>query len=181
MTASRILTLPLLLTLGACCTNVSTDPRQGGFAGGACGQMTGAYDARLSERERTLASLGDVERALQRRVATSRADAAAGARALDEVRVRLRSATQRSRVLDAEIAQARGMDEQKRARLRSIRSRNDALRRQLGVLIAATAGAESARLGEEAARSQVREAEPLIREIDQLDAEADRLLSGGGL
>ncbi|AYD03889.1 hypothetical protein [Neorhizobium sp. NCHU2750] len=71
---------PSLLGLGllaGCCTGVTTDPREGGLAGGICGTTTGAYDQRvasLTARANTLdtanarlsASLRDSDRQLSR-------------------------------------------------------------------------------------------------------------------
>lgn len=54
--------LAVAFATSACCTNGTYDPREGGFAGGACGVATGSYDARVVQRERTiqdLQSIGD--------------------------------------------------------------------------------------------------------------------------
>lgn len=51
----------LLLAAGGCCTTGDYDPREGGFAGGACGVATGAYDARIASRERSIQDLQSIE------------------------------------------------------------------------------------------------------------------------
>lgn len=47
------------------CANVSTDPREGGFFGGVSGINSGAYDARLRDRDDRLAQLRDTQRGLE--------------------------------------------------------------------------------------------------------------------
>lgn len=47
------------------CASVSTDPREGGLAGGIKGLSTGAYDARINERENRLAILRQVQGELE--------------------------------------------------------------------------------------------------------------------
>lgn len=47
------------------CASVSTDPREGGLAGGIKGLSTGAYDARIQEREDRLAVLRQVQGELE--------------------------------------------------------------------------------------------------------------------
>ncbi|BCU06324.1 hypothetical protein Atep_10010 [Allochromatium tepidum] len=54
----------LALWLGGC-ASVSTDPREGGLAGGIKGLSTGAYDARIREREDRLAVLRQVQGELE--------------------------------------------------------------------------------------------------------------------
>ncbi len=49
--------LIMALVVTGCCTNVSRDPREGGLLGGVCGTTTGTYQARIDEREATVASL----------------------------------------------------------------------------------------------------------------------------
>lgn len=65
----------LPLFLAGCCSGVTTDPRGGGLAGGVCGQMTGAYDARLQSREAELAGLADARGGLEARLNTERSRA----------------------------------------------------------------------------------------------------------
>lgn len=47
------------------CANMSTDPREGGFLGGVSGLSSGAYEARVAEREDRLAQLRDTQRGLE--------------------------------------------------------------------------------------------------------------------
>lgn len=54
--------------MAGCCSNVSTDPRQGGYVGGVCGKTTGAYEGRLVARRSELASLDAASAALQARL-----------------------------------------------------------------------------------------------------------------
>ncbi len=59
--------------LSGCCTGVSTDPREGGFAGGVCGGMTGAYDQRIFEREKKLSDLDAIGDSLNASIAENEA------------------------------------------------------------------------------------------------------------
>jgi chromosome segregation ATPase len=54
-----LIAISILLLSG--CASVSTDPREGGLAGGVKGLSTGAYDARIQEREDRLAVLRQVQ------------------------------------------------------------------------------------------------------------------------
>ena len=47
------------------CANLSTDPREGGFLGGVSGLNSGAYEARVVEREDRLAQLRETQRGLE--------------------------------------------------------------------------------------------------------------------
>ncbi|MDX9717871.1 hypothetical protein [Thauera sp. AutoDN2] len=47
------------------CANLSTDPREGGFLGGVSGLSSGAYEARVVEREDRLAQLRETQRGLE--------------------------------------------------------------------------------------------------------------------
>ncbi|RFC64278.1 hypothetical protein DYI37_08035 [Fulvimarina endophytica] len=55
----------LALLLSGCCSGVTSDPREGGLAGGVCGQATGAYGQRIDDRTALLASLDGSRRALE--------------------------------------------------------------------------------------------------------------------
>ena len=52
------------------CANQPTDPREGGLLGGISGLQTGAYDARVREREERLESM----RAIEQQMAAERTD-----------------------------------------------------------------------------------------------------------
>lgn len=52
--------LLVVFGLSACCSNVTTDPRSGGLAGGVCGTQTGAYQQRLDQRKARLTQLNQI-------------------------------------------------------------------------------------------------------------------------
>ena len=56
--------LPALLVLAGC-ANVPTDPREGGLAGGVVGLQSGAYAARIQEREDRLQRLRSLQYELE--------------------------------------------------------------------------------------------------------------------
>lgn len=121
--AAGSLMLCALLALTGCCSNVSTDPREGGLAGGVCGKTTGAYDRRLQARESELASLSAAQNSLQSRLSSNRRRASeldisvaarrqghyADERALDEKISDERAAIDRAKAekssIDSEIAE----------------------------------------------------------------------------
>ncbi|SMC76002.1 hypothetical protein [Rhizobium sp. RU36D] len=63
------------LILSGCCSNVTTDPREGGLAGGVCGTTTGAYDRRLAALGARAGSLQSANAGLQARLASTNREA----------------------------------------------------------------------------------------------------------
>lgn len=127
---SRFLTLAAAAILvSGCCSGVTTDPRRGGLQGGVCGQVTGAYEARLDERrarllgiegatqrlENSLSGNRDEAAGLERRIAARRKATDADQREVANVRseietVRRQNALSRAerRAVEAEIAELDG-------------------------------------------------------------------------
>jgi chromosome segregation ATPase len=67
----RVLVVSMLVSgLAGGCANAPTDPREGGLAGGLAGLQSGAYEARVREREERLERL----RAVQAELETERAE-----------------------------------------------------------------------------------------------------------
>lgn len=65
-----------LVLLAGCCTNVTTDPRKGGLAGGVCGQTTGAYDLRIATLQSRANQLDAANSQLSSRLSANRSKAA---------------------------------------------------------------------------------------------------------
>lgn len=63
------------LVLAGCCSNVTTDPRDGGLAGGVCGTATGSYDRRIAVLEGRASSLLAANAGLEARLSRSRREA----------------------------------------------------------------------------------------------------------
>lgn len=136
--------LLLALPLGACCTNASTDPRQGGLAGGTCGMATGAYDARIAARTQQLAAIGAADAKLRASLASSTAQATRLDRQVDTAS---RAAEARQRELagiDAQIRRLEASNAVSRAELAQIERERDAAAVQLAGLMAQARQQEAA-------------------------------------
>lgn len=136
--------LLLALPLGACCTNASTDPRQGGLAGGTCGMATGAYDARIAARTQQLAAIGAADAKLRASLASSAAEATRLDRQVDTAS---RAAEARQRELagiDAQIRRLEASNAVSRAELAQIERERDAAAVQLAGLMAQARQQEAA-------------------------------------
>lgn len=83
------LTGAMIVVLSGCCSNVTTDPREGGLAGGVCGTTTGAYDRRVAALETRADSLQAANAGLQARLASSNREAGSLARAIAAKRQQL--------------------------------------------------------------------------------------------
>ena len=167
-------TLPLsiavcaILGLAGCCTGASTDPRSGGLRGGVCGQSTGAYEQRIKTRESTLASLQELETALDDRISEARQTA-----------IRLDARAEELRLLDvlkAKVEEVSASTAAERLSLARINTRLDGMRVQLAELLAKhkamseispASGAESA--------DEVDELERDSKQLRDIESELDNL------
>lgn len=120
MRAARLLLLPALAALGACCTTASTDPRQGGLVGGVCGQATGAYADRLARLENEAAGLDAIERRLSREAERERAVAAREERDLADIRRRITNAQTALAEIERILLRIRVADEASAVTLRRL-------------------------------------------------------------
>lgn len=126
----------LAAILVGCCTGVTTDPREGGLAGGVCGEATGAYSARLQSRQSQLASLSTAQRGLQARLGNQRNRAAELGRSVASARQDLDSEHRSQRLLEAQIGREREASAAARAEKAAIQAEIAALDRQFADLIA---------------------------------------------
>ncbi|MEN3794670.1 hypothetical protein [Fulvimarina sp. MAC3] len=83
------LVLGTALLLSGCCSNVTTDPRAGGLAGGVCGNVTGAYDQRVAMLQAKAGDLDTANARLQGRLTSQRQVAGSLAAELSAKRRRL--------------------------------------------------------------------------------------------
>lgn len=118
--------------LAGCCSGVTTDPRQGGLAGGVCGEVTGSYERRLQSRESELAGLAVARRGLEARLNAERGKAGRLERSIAEAR---RSEAD-DRVLDEDIGRERAARDRSRAEKAALEAEIAALDRELAELVA---------------------------------------------
>ena len=79
------------ILLSGCCSNVTTDPRAGGLAGGVCGNVTGVYDQRVAGLEAEAGAFDDANARLRGRLGQQRAVARSLSAELSDRRARLAS------------------------------------------------------------------------------------------
>lgn len=134
--ARRALPVLAALFLSGCCSGVSTDPREGGLAGGVCGKATHAYDQRLRHRQQQLASLSEAQRDLQARLGSDRRRAAALGTSVAAKKRRQDDQQRLAVQLDEQIAAEKAAIDGARAEKAAIEAEIIALDRKLAILIA---------------------------------------------
>lgn len=142
----RRVALALLLSplvMGAC-EGVSTDPRQGGFAGGLCGLSSGAYQRRLDARQRELNSLDAINRRLEARAASGQREAAGLAARIAQQKRQLAAAEADLAQLRVEVTALEQLGTYRRAELEAARREVVALADEFDRLSAAHTHAELA-------------------------------------
>lgn len=140
----RFIYLPLLLVVTGCCSNITTDPRQGGLQGGICGTATGSYDRRIAALEAQRDSLSS---------ANARLSAS------------LKNNNRQVAKLDGEIRRKRAQLSKLKSGLKSLldlKKQDAALRKEIRVVLAETEQRERAVIAMEegvrrAQNNQVRE------------------------
>ncbi len=142
----RRVALALLLSplvMGAC-EGVSSDPRQGGFAGGVCGLSTGAYQRRLDARQRELDGLDAINRRLESRAASGQREAAGLTARIAQQKRQLAAAQAELAQLRVEVTALQQLGTTHRAELEAARREVAALADEFDRLSAAHTHAELA-------------------------------------
>lgn len=137
-----VILLATATMLAGCCSNVSTDPRQGGYVGGVCGKATGAYEGRLVARRSELARLDAASAALQSRLGSEQRALTGLDERLGANRRKLAENRRQVDLLTAMIereAEAGRIDQQ---RLEALRGELASLDRDLADLLSRTAETE---------------------------------------
>lgn len=106
------------------CSNVSTDPRTGGLAGGINGIVTGAYEQRIEDRKTELSDLERAEDRMRGRVAGAKTELAELERRLAQRRTALQKMRSEIAEIGRRISTARADAESKRAALAAQNSTN---------------------------------------------------------
>lgn len=140
MRAAVLLTAATMLA--GCCSNVSTDPRQGGYVGGVCGKATGAYEGRLVARRTELASLDAASAALQARLGSEQSELSGLEQRLTASRRKLADNRRQIDLLAAMIEQEAAAGRIDQQRLAALKSELADLDRQMAGLVARTAETE---------------------------------------
>jgi chromosome segregation ATPase len=156
--------------LAGCCSNVSTDPRQGGYVGGVCGKATGAYEGRLVARRAELASLDAASAALQARLGSEQREVSSLEQRLAASRRKLADNRRQIDLLAAMIDQQAAAGRIDQQRLAALKAELADLDRQMVGLVARTAETEKVA---RALREGVAVAQT-ARQIDAAAAEVTR-------
>lgn len=131
------------LVMGAC-EGVSSDPRQGGLAGGLCGLSSGAYQRRLDARQRELNSLDAINRRLESRAGNGQREAAGLAARIVQQKRQLAAAEAELAQLRVEVAALQQLGTYRHAELEAARREVVALADELDRLSTAHTNTELA-------------------------------------
>ena len=110
------------------CATVSDDPREGGLLGGLSGISSGAYDARVSEREDRLKRLREMQADLDAEKGQLEAQRSAAQRQLQVEQARLQRLDAEVVALQSKVDGLAGAQGQDRQRVNALQSRLDALK-----------------------------------------------------
>ncbi|EHQ53532.1 hypothetical protein ECTPHS_12742 [Ectothiorhodospira sp. PHS-1] len=160
-----VITLPMVLWLGGCAT--STDPREGGLLGGIQGLGSGAYDARVQEREARLEALRRTQQELEGERSDLETRRAEQTRQVAAERARLQRLDGDVASLDREVAALSAQHGRGDQRVRELQSRLAALKQQMGRQQSALDALEGDGLGDSDADLRRRQLEQQRQALQQ--------------
>lgn len=170
---ARALVLGLgLLVLGGCAS--STDPREGGFFGGVQGLGSGAYDARLKERDDRLATLRETQAELSGERATLEASQLAAEEALEQERAEYARLERDIDGLERRLAELKKTRGAQDSRVADLQSRLDSLQQDMNKQSNALDALEGSGMPDDAMEQRRRE---LLAQREALRKEYDLLMS----